>query len=102
MPTVGFNIETVKVKKLSLDLWDVGGQESFRPMWRHYYTGTNAVVFVVDAADRDRIEQVKVEMEHMAVNDQLINTTWLVLANKQDLPNALRSSEIEAALDLKR
>ena len=39
-PTVGFNVETVSYKKIKMNVWDVGGQDKIRPLWRHYYTGT--------------------------------------------------------------
>ncbi|KAK8830875.1 hypothetical protein WA577_003577, partial [Blastocystis sp. JDR] len=100
-PTVGFNTETVKVKKLSLDIWDVGGQEMYRPMWRHYFAGSHAVVFVIDSTDVARMETVKQEMQRLAINDQLRDTVWLVFANKQDEQNAMHSSQIESVLDLK-
>lgn len=40
IPTVGFNVETVKYKNTNFNVWDVGGQDKIRPLWRHYYTGT--------------------------------------------------------------
>ena len=40
VPTVGFNVETIKYKSILLNLWDVGGQDKIRPLWRHYYTGS--------------------------------------------------------------
>ncbi|KAK6053719.1 ADP-ribosylation factor family protein [Cooperia oncophora] len=54
IPTVGFNVETVTYKNVKFNVWDVGGQDKIRPLWRHYYTGTQALIFVLDAADRDR------------------------------------------------
>ena len=41
IPTIGFNVETVEYKNLSFTVWDVGGQDKIRPLWRHYYQGTN-------------------------------------------------------------
>ena len=49
VPTVGFNVETVKHKNVSFAVWDCGGQERIRPLWRHYFTGTNALIYVVDS-----------------------------------------------------
>lgn len=40
IPTVGFNVETVTYKNVKFNVWDVGGQDKIRPLWRHYYTGT--------------------------------------------------------------
>merc|ERR1712146_743682 len=51
IPTVGFNVETVTFKKVKFNVWDVGGQDKIRPLWRHYYAGTQALIFVVDSND---------------------------------------------------
>ncbi len=40
-------------------MWDLGGQTSIRPYWRCYYQNTNAVIYVVDSADVDRMAITK-------------------------------------------
>merc|ERR1712070_1323269 len=59
IPTIGFNVETVEYKNISFTVWDVGGQDKIRPLWRHYYQNTQGVIFVVDSNDRDRVEDAK-------------------------------------------
>ncbi|RNE98217.1 ADP-ribosylation factor 1, partial [Trypanosoma rangeli] len=54
IPTIGFNVETVEYKNLKFTMWDVGGQDVLRPLWRHYYQNTNGIIFVVDSNDRER------------------------------------------------
>jgi hypothetical protein len=39
IPTVGFNVETVTYKNTKFNVWDVGGQDKIRPLWRHYFSG---------------------------------------------------------------
>ena len=39
IPTIGFNVETIDMYDISFDIWDVGGQDKIRPLWRHYYEG---------------------------------------------------------------
>ena len=56
VPTVGFNVETVSYQNLKFQVWDLGGQTGLRPYWRCYYQDTNAVIFVVDSADKERLE----------------------------------------------
>ena len=63
IPTIGFNVETVECKNLSFTVWDVGGQDRIRPLWRHYYQGTNGLIYVVDSNDRDRIEDAMEELK---------------------------------------
>ena len=63
---------------------DVGGQDKIRPLWRHYYTGTQGLIFVVDCADRDRIDEARQEL-HRIINDrEMREAIILVFANKQD------------------
>lgn len=99
-PTVGFNVETVSYKNVKFNVWDVGGQDKIRPLWRHYYTGTQGLIFVVDCADGDRIEEACQEL-HRIVNDrEMKEAIILVFANKQDLKGALTPEEIPDKLDL--
>lgn len=85
IPTVGFNVETVTYKNVKFNVWDVGGQDKIRPLWRHYYTGTQGLIFVVDCADRDRIDEARQEL-HRIINDrEMRDAIILIFANKQDL-----------------
>ncbi len=100
IPTVGFNVETVNYKKIKFNVWDVGGQDKIRPLWRHYYTGTQGLIFVVDSADRERVDEARSEL-HKIVNDrEMQDAIILVLANKQDLPDSMKPEEIQEKLDL--
>jgi len=100
IPTIGFNVETVEYKKISFTVWDVGGQDKIRPLWRHYYHNTQGLIFVVDSNDRDRIEEARDELQKMLDEHEMRKAVLLVFANKQDLPNALPSNELGDALKL--
>merc|ERR1712224_246833 len=100
IPTIGFNVETVEYKNISFTVWDVGGQDKIRPLWRHYYSGVNAIIFVIDSNDRDRIEDAREELMKMLEEDDLQGATLLVLANKQDLPNSMPAAEVVDKLGL--
>ncbi|PRQ76473.1 P-loop containing nucleoside triphosphate hydrolase protein, partial [Rhodotorula toruloides] len=122
IPTVGFNVETVTYKNVKFNVWassflcsshdfpadprrfpqDVGGQDKIRPLWRHYYTGTQGLVFVVDSQDRDRIDEARTEL-HKILNDrEMKDCLLLVFANKQDLPDAMTPTEVTEKLGLLR
>ena len=45
----GFNVETVEYKNISFTVWDVGGQDKIRPLWRHYFQNTQGLIFVVSS-----------------------------------------------------
>merc|ERR1712039_808546 len=100
IPTIGFNVETVEYKNKSFTVWDVGGQDKIRPLWRHYYQGTNSLIFVVDSNDRDRIEDARGELTKMMSEDEMRDAALLVFANKQDLPNSMTASEVTEKLGL--
>lgn len=109
IPTVGFNVETVEYKNISFTVWDVGGQDKIRPLWRHYYQNTQAIIFVVDSNDRERIDDsrdyensAKDELHRMLAEDELANSVLLVFANKQDLPGAMKVQEVTDRLGLNK
>mmetsp|Transcript_41943 Transcript_41943/g.89538 ORF Transcript_41943/g.89538 Transcript_41943/m.89538 type:complete len:196 (-) Transcript_41943:120-707(-) len=88
IPTIGFNVETVQYKHISFTVWDIGGQDKIRPLWRHYYPNAQGLIYVVDSADHDRVQESATELHNMLKEDDLRNCAVLVLANKQDLPKA--------------
>lgn len=100
IPTIGFNVETVEYKNISFTVWDVGGQNKIRKLWRHYFTNTDGLIFVVDSNDRERIEESAAELQNMLQEDELNNSVLLVFANKQDLPNSMSSAELTEKLRL--
>jgi ADP-ribosylation factor 1/2 len=100
IPTIGFNVETVEYKNISFTVWDVGGQDKIRPLWRHYFQNTQGIIFVVDSNDRDRMGEAREELQRMLNEDELRDALLLVFANKQDLPNAMNAAEITEKLGL--
>ncbi|ETO26276.1 hypothetical protein RFI_10859 [Reticulomyxa filosa] len=154
VPTIGFNVETVRYGNMTLNIWviqnetnfdlkqkirirksksyakpyinfqnvlkyctfiDVGGQDRLRPLWRQYYSGTSGIIFVVDSNDTQRLELkrkffvvvaileqslAKDELHYLLNEIELQYATLVVIANKQDLPNALRPADISKALEL--
>jgi len=100
VPTIGFNVETVQYKNLRFQVWDLGGQTSIRPYWRCYYQNTNAVIYVVDSADPERMGISKQELMAMLEEEELKDAALMVFANNQDLPNALPSEQIAEKLGL--
>ena len=100
IPTIGFNVETVEYKNINFTVWDIGGQNKIRPLWRHYFAGTQGLIFVVDSTDKERLDEVKDELQNVLQDDELRNAKVLVLANKQDLTQALGVSEISKRIGL--
>ncbi|XP_065829664.1 ADP-ribosylation factor 1-like [Oscarella lobularis] len=101
IPTIGFNVETIEYKHVKFTSWDVGGRDKIRPLYRHYFQNTDALIFVVDSNDRERIEQAKEEIQSSLKERELEDALLLVIANKQDLPNSMTVDEVTEKLDLK-
>jgi ADP-ribosylation factor protein 1 len=102
----------------------LAGPDKIRPLWRHYFQNTQALIFVIDSNDRDRIGEAGEELSRMLREDELRDAILLVFANKQvkadfscvcqfpfvivsssffnlqDLPNAMSVAEITDRLGL--
>ncbi|XP_072417937.1 ADP-ribosylation factor 2-like [Chiloscyllium punctatum] len=100
IPTIGFNVETVEYKNISFTVWDVGGQDKIRTLWKHYFQNTQGLIFVIDSNDRERINEARDELNRMLSEDELKDAVLLIFANKQDLPNAMTPAEITDKLSL--
>ncbi|KAH7940992.1 hypothetical protein HPB49_008824 [Dermacentor silvarum] len=93
-PHACFNIKTLGNRGFRLNMWDVGGQKSLRGYWRNYFESTDAIIWVVDSADRRRLGTVTANFGRSPAR------SLLVLANKQDLPGAMPPDQIAEMLEL--
>ena len=100
IPTLNFNVENCRYKNTQFAIWDVGGQDSLRPLWRHYYTGTQGLIYVVDSNDRDRLRKAAEELHKMVLDNEMRFAVLLIFANKTDLPHSLSVEEITQELRL--
>ncbi|XP_034962477.1 ADP-ribosylation factor-like protein 8B [Zootoca vivipara] len=100
IPTVGFNMRKVTKGNVTIKIWDIGGQPRFRSMWERYCRGVNAIVYMVDAADREKIEASRNELHNLLDKPQLQGIPVLVLGNKRDLPNALDEKQLIEKMNL--
>ena len=102
IPTIGFNIESLTYKKMNITMWDVGGQDRIRPLWKYYFQNTDALIFMVDAADPNRFEEAKEELFRIYSNEIIKKSlkAIVVFANKSDLPGACSVQKVCDALGL--
>ena len=100
MPTIGFNCEAIQYKNINFTMWDIGGQDKIRVLWKHYYDNTDAIVYVVDSNDADRIEEARDELSLCLKEENLKDCPLLVFANKQDIKGALSVEEITKSIEL--
>ncbi|XP_069013396.1 ADP-ribosylation factor-like protein 14 [Embiotoca jacksoni] len=106
VPTIGFNVEMLEAKKkgknIALNFWDVGGQGKMREHWPNFHQDTSAIVFVVDSSNRERLKEAQSELENTLRSDQLRGRPLILLANKQDVNDALTVTEIKDRFNLRK
>merc|ERR1719408_815213 len=100
MPTQGFNIKSLLHHGFKLNVWDIGGQSTIRPYWKNYFENTDALVYVVDSADKRRLEEASKELAALLEEDKLSGIPVLIFANKQDLISATPPDEVVGAMKL--
>jgi len=100
MPTQGFNIKSITHEGFKLNVWDIGGQKTIRAYWKNYFDSTDALVYVIDSADRKRIKECGEELKSLLEEDKLAGIPLLIFANKQDLKHAIPAEELAEKLNL--
>ncbi|XP_062950503.1 ADP-ribosylation factor-like protein 2 isoform X2 [Cynocephalus volans] len=83
-PTLGFNIKTLEHRGFKLNIWDVGGQKSLRSYWRNYFESTDGLIWVVDSADRQRMQDCQRELQNLLVEEDVIPVTALHLVENEE------------------
>ena len=96
LPTISCQLETIKHKGKELDIMDAGGSKPLRALWRELYAKCDAIMFVIDSADRSRVEEASLALECVLRECGKHKKPILILANKQDLPDAMTESEIKS------
>ncbi|CAD2213346.1 ADP-ribosylation factor-like 3 [Angomonas deanei] len=98
--TQGFNIKSIDCEGFKLNMWDIGGQKAIRAYWPNYFDEVDCLIYVVDAADRRRVEEAATELATLVQEEKLREAPILVFSNKCDLATALSPEDISTALDL--
>ena len=101
IPTVGFNMRKVNKGNVTIKFWDLGGQPRFRGMWERYCRGVSAIVYVVDSADPEALEQSRHELHELLSKPSLANIPVLVLGNKNDVDGALKEMDLIEQMQLR-
>ncbi|EOA85315.1 hypothetical protein ACJQWK_07047 [Exserohilum turcicum] len=99
-PTLGFIIKTIDYDGYKLNIWDVGGQKTLRTYWKNYFEKTDTLIWVVDATDRERIDDCRQELAGLLLEERLSGASLLVFKNKSDVPGSMTENEMRAGLQL--
>lgn len=97
LPTVGLNIGRIEACGTKLVFWDLGGQAALRSIWEKYYAEAHAVLFCVDAAAPERLEDARNALERALLNKELDGAPLLILANKRDLSGRDGVANVQSA-----
>ena len=102
IPTIGFNVEQLDYKGLRFTIWDVGGQDKIRMLWKHYYQNSDGIIFVVDSNDKERFETVRETLLLCLNEEELKEAALLIFANKQDINGAAAPNELTKILEMEK
>ena len=91
VPTIGLNIEQIEFQGYNLTFWDVGGQAV--RLWKHYFDNIDAIIYVIDATDKERLFKVRDEVHKISKDPALIGVPYLIMINKCDLEDKRMSLE---------
>jgi ADP-ribosylation factor-like protein 13B len=97
-PTTGFNNLQASREACALTLFDLGGGPNIRGIWPNYYADAHAAVFVVDASAPERFAEAATLLREASSHPMLRGKPMLVLANKQDRPQACSGAELAEAM----
>ena len=100
-PTTGMNLAQMELARSKVTFWDLGGGAATRSLWARYYAETHGVVFVVDAADADRLREARDAFRGALDHPDLADAPFLVLANKQDAVGACGADELATLFEVR-
>eukprot|EP01118_Nematostelium_gracile_P017179 TRINITY_DN7255_c0_g1_i1.p1 TRINITY_DN7255_c0_g1~~TRINITY_DN7255_c0_g1_i1.p1 ORF type:complete len:184 (+),score=39.28 TRINITY_DN7255_c0_g1_i1:50-601(+) len=100
IPTQRAQLEELTVGNVTFRAWDIGGHIQVRSLWKDYFFEADAVIFLVDTADRERITESKQELQALLNDTNLSKSIFLILGNKTDLDDALSYKELIEGLEL--
>ena len=94
IPTIGFNLEAVKLQNLNINIFDLGGGERFQRLWGHFIKKSTGIIYVVDSNDKERIKENVIELQRILNLPESTNFPVLIMANKQDILTSFSPEDI--------
>eukprot|EP00045_Choanoeca_perplexa_P010668 m.109692 g.109692 ORF g.109692 m.109692 type:complete len:200 (-) comp15351_c1_seq1:119-718(-) len=94
-PTIGLNVGHVDVRSARLTFWDLGGQSDLQELWNNYYKECHGIIYVVDSADQERLDESRQTFDKMISSPDLNEVPTLVVCNKQDIEDAMTIADVK-------
>ncbi|KAK4478330.1 hypothetical protein RD792_017620 [Penstemon davidsonii] len=99
-PTQYPTSEELSIGQINFKAFDLGGHQIARRVWRDYYAKVDALVYIVDAYDRERFAESKKELDALLSDESLANVPFLILGNKIDIPASASEDELRYYMGL--
>ncbi|EAX99949.1 small GTP-binding protein, putative [Trichomonas vaginalis G3] len=100
VPTIGASNSKVTIGRVNIDVHDMSGNKKSRPLWDEYCNRADVILYVIDSSDQEAVTASEIQLSEILHSESLLQKPILVIANKQDLPESLKSDDIMARMKL--